>query len=398
MIKHIDLFMPPNISQYGVLHHFTIKMHEALQRSGVRTRILQAQKENPKPFLSELFNEIPDCTLSFNGLLPDKEGRFFCDLVKIPHVACTVDSPNAFFSLASSPFTIITSVDRNACDFFRGIHAKNVLFMPHGVEKHLNHKLEGHKRPYDVLMLSSAIDHEEIKNAWPKKFGAILSQVMADAAEKALSDQTTSYVQCFVVTLDEYVSKGAAIDPTQLEFLPILDEIESYIRGRDRLELVKAIKEAKVHIFGASSSKGGWAKLLKNQANVVIHEGVPYDQAIHLMQQSKIVLSSCAWIKNGLHERILTGALAGAAVITAENPYLKEQFTDKENLLFYRYKQWDKVNDVIHQVLSDEARCQQIALAGKEKVIHNHTWDNRVGVLLKELAPVIASFKAGAGC
>src|SRR5262249_10865415 len=96
MIKHIDLFMPPNISQYGVLHHFTIKMNEALQRSGVRSRILEAQKDNPKPFLSELFNEIPDCTLSFNGLLPDKEGRFFCDLVKIPHVACTIDSPNAF--------------------------------------------------------------------------------------------------------------------------------------------------------------------------------------------------------------------------------------------------------------------------------------------------------------
>jgi len=395
MIKHIDLFMPPNISQYGVLHHFTLKMHEALLRSGVRSRILEAQKNNPKPFLSELFKEVPDCTLSFNGLLPDNEGRFFCDLVKIPHVACTVDSPNGFFSLANSPYTIITSVDRNACDFFRGIHAQHILFMPHGVEKHLNIKSESDSRPYDVIMLSSAIDSDEVRDRWRKKFPKPLCKVIEDAAELALSDQKTPYVQAFVIMLDKYVSEGAPLDPAKIEFIDILDELETYIRGRDRLELVKAIKDAKVHIFGSSSSTAGWKKLLKDQhPNIVIHDGVPYDQAIELMHQSKIVLNSCAWIKNGTHERILTGLNAGAVVITAENTYMKEFFTDGVNIAYYRYRHWDDVNQTVNQLLSDETKRKEIAAAGREQVLHHHTWDHRVAVLLKELTPIINKFKA----
>lgn len=389
MIKHIDLFMPPNISQYGVLHHFTLKLHEALQRSGVKSRILEAQRDNPKPFLSELFKEVPDCTLSFNGLLPDNEGRFFCDLIKIPHVACTVDSPNSFFSLANSPHTIITSVDRNACEFFRGIHAKHALFMPHGVEKHLDVKPDNESRPYDVLMLSSAIDHDEVRNQWRKKFSEPLSKVMEDAADLALSDQKTSYVQAFVITLDKYVSSGAPIDPAKIEFIEILEEIETYIRGRDRLELVKGITDAKVHVFGS----GNWKKLLKNQSNVVIHDGVPFDQAIDLMNQSKIVLNSCAWIKNGTHERILTAASAGAVVVTAENEYMKEYFSDGMNITYYRYRQWDKVNHSINQLLSNESKRKEIAAAGRDQVIRNHTWDHRAAVLLKELAPIINTFR-----
>ncbi len=76
MIKRIDVFMPPR-SQYGVLHHFTRKLSEALGRAGVEASLLEAQYDNPKPFLDKIFSDRPDCTLSFNGLLPDREGRFF---------------------------------------------------------------------------------------------------------------------------------------------------------------------------------------------------------------------------------------------------------------------------------------------------------------------------------
>ncbi len=54
---------------------------------------------NPRPFLDTLFADRPECTLSFNGLLPDAEGRFFCEMIQIPHVACLVDAPTQFFSL-----------------------------------------------------------------------------------------------------------------------------------------------------------------------------------------------------------------------------------------------------------------------------------------------------------
>ena len=87
--------MPP-LNSYSLLQYFTIKMHEALLRLGVQSRLLEAKNKNPAPFLKVLFEDSPDCTLSFNGLLPDEQGRFFSDMIKIPHVAFIVDSPLKF--------------------------------------------------------------------------------------------------------------------------------------------------------------------------------------------------------------------------------------------------------------------------------------------------------------
>jgi spore maturation protein CgeB len=395
MIKHIDLFMPPNVSQYGVLHHFTKKMHEALLRIGVHSRILTAQRNNPKPFLAELFKEVPDCTLSFNGLLPDEEGLFFCDLIRIPHVAFLVDSPNHFFLLAKSPHTIIATVDRYAVEFYHSINARHAFFLPHGVEKLTNIKPEDNHRPYDVLMLASVIDFDYIRSLWKDKFSEAICKVMDDAAEQALSGASTFYINAFVIALDKHLSKGAKIDPSKINSIDILSELELYIRGKERLGLIKAIKDAKVDLFGASAPTATWKKLLgKNSSNVIVHEDVPFDQALELMQKSKIVLNSCAWIRNGTHERILSGLMAGAAVITDENPYMKENFADQTHIGFYRFNHWDHVNSIVNDWLANEDKRKKIAIAGREQVLHHHTWDQRVGTLLKELTPILAKLKA----
>src|SRR5262249_18574257 len=155
--------------------------------------------------------------------------------------------------------------------------------------------------------------------------------------------------------------KGAKLDPAAIEFIDVLDDLETYIRGKERLELVKAVKDAKVDIFGSSSPTANWKKLLGNgHSNIVVHDGVPFDQALELMHKSKIVLNSCAWIKNGTHERTLSALAAGAAVITAENTYMKETFTDGVNICFYRYRNWDTVNSQINTLLSSEDKRTKI--------------------------------------
>lgn len=396
MIKRIDLFMPPNFSQYGVLHHFTKKLQEAFLRSGVNCRILEAQHNNPKPFLTELFKDPPDCTLSFNGLLPDEEGRFFCDLIRIPHVAYVVDSPNSFVSLAQSPLTIIASVDGPACEFFRGINAKNVIFLPHGVEKNLGFESYEQERPYDVLMLASCIDYENIRQQWQKLFPEAIGKVLDTAAEHALTDYKISYVQSFVTALDAYVSKGGEVDPQKFNFIEMLDLLEMYIRGRARVEMVRAIRDAKIDVFGSPSTTSSWQKQIGKQSNVVIHDTVPFDQALELMQRSKIVLNSCAWIKYGVHERTLAGLACGALVITDDNPFLREQFKDGASIVLYQYGKPESLNAAVNSYLSDESKRRKIVSAGREQVMLHHTWDHRAASLLKELSPLLEKMRNAA--
>jgi spore maturation protein CgeB len=391
MINRIDLFMPPNVSQYGVLHHFTKKFHEALLRLGVKSRILEAEYNNPKPFLTELFKDVPDCTLSFNGLLPDDEGRFFCDLVRIPHVACVVDSPNGFVSLINSPLTVITAVDLNACDFFRGIQGKNVLFMPHGVEKNI-HVEKNQERPFDVVLLSSCIDIDAIKEGWKNKFSPALCQALEEASTFYLADTKLPYVNAFVNALDKQIAEKK-VDPASINFIDILDELEIYIRGKARLDLVRSIKDARIDIFGAPASTTTWKKQTQGQSNIVVHDGVPYDQALEIMQKSKIILNSCAWIKNGTHERTLAAAASGALPFTEGNEYMGQFFKDGENIAFYQYNALNNINDKINLYLKDETLRNKVAAACREEVMHHHTWDHRASLLIKELDPIIRQLK-----
>lgn len=386
-MKRIDIFMPP-LSNYGVLHYFTEKMHEAMLRAGVKSRLLEAKRHDPGPFLQALFDDKPECTLSFNGLLPDNQDRFFCDMVDIPHVACLVDSPNSFLALTASPLTIITCVDRASVDFFKGTGAQNVLFMPHGVDRSLEPDPSG-KREYDVVLLSSCIDYEGNRAAWRKKYPAAVCHAMEETVENALKDITRPYYQIFVEALDKQVQLQSGIDPETIDVIEILYDIEMYIRGKDRIELVRSIKDAKVDVFGSPDDQAGWKEYLGDKRNVVIHDPVPFEQALAIMKHSKIVLNSCPWISYGGHERIFAGLACGALVLTNENLFLKEEFKDGESIAFYQHGRWDKANHRVNEYLENVSKRNLVAQKGREIVMDRHTWDHRAAQLLKELPAML---------
>ena len=264
--------------------------------------------------------------------------------------------------------------------------------MPHAVEKSLIND-HSDKREYDVVMLSSCIDYEAIHSSWKKKYSAPICQAMEEAAEKALEDLAKPYYQIFVEALDKQVHLQKGIDPQTIDFIEILDDIEMYIRGKDRVELIKSIKEAKIDIFGSADGAAGWKKYLGDKRNVVIHDPVPFEQALAIMKQSKIVLNSCPWISYGGHERIFAGLACGALVITNENPFLKKEFKDGESIVFYQHGRWDKANHRVNEYLENSSKRDLIAKNGKEIVMNRHTWDHRAKQLIAELSPILENIK-----
>ncbi|WP_068467683.1 glycosyltransferase family protein [Candidatus Protochlamydia phocaeensis] len=380
-------------NQYGVIDNFIRELNNALNRQGVISRIIEAKRDDPRTFLNELLSDPPDCTLSFNGLLPDEEGRFLCDMIKIPHVACLTDAPNHFFQLVKSPLTIITCVDRNFCQVFRDFQCPHVIFLPHAASRTLSPDLTAALK-YDVLMLNSFIDYEAIRQGWANKYSVALSDVLEEAAEMTLSDYQLPYMQAFIQTLDRHLRAGKPIDPRLIDYETLLDELEAYIGGRSRTELLMSIQDATVHVFGSQPEAGGWKKYLGNKSNIHLHPPVPFSEAINLMKQAKILLNSTPEIKQGAHERILSGLASGAAVLTLDTPYMREQFKDEEDILLYGPRDWEAVNHKINLYLNDENKRNNLVGKGREKVLQHHTWDQRAQTLIKELPPILEKIKA----
>jgi spore maturation protein CgeB len=380
MIKRIDIFMPP-LSQYGVLQTMTKDIYAAMLRAGVNCRLLIAQYDNPQPFLESIFSNPPECTLSLNGLLPDKEGNFFCDMINIPHVAMLLCSPNQFTAMAQSSKNIITCPDEYAVHIFRELNCDNVLFLPHGVDRDILPGSED-ERNYDVVFLGSCIDYEEIRRDWKKKYPKKLYNVLDEAANITLSNQETPYAEGFIASLRNNISKAEPLDLNQFHLMQILDELEMYICGKDRVELIRGIKDAKVDIFG-SGKNSGWEKYIgKGNSNVELHPPIPFEEAIQVMKKSKIVLNSSPWAKHGGHERIFTAIACGALLITSENPYMAKCFEDGKDIAYYYHGRWSEVNETVNSYLKDNIKRQRVAESSRKKVMEEHTWDHRVHILL----------------
>lgn len=379
-------------SQYGVMDAFEKGIAEAFISQGVDCRILEAEYKNPGKFLQNLLENPPDCTLSFNGLLPDATGNFLCDMIKIPHVAYLLDSPNHFFSLVQSKYTIISCIDKFFCEFFNGLHFNRLLFLPQGIDKNLATQPEEEKK-YPIFMLGSFFDYEAIRKRWKDVYPAEMVELLDQSVEITLSDQTTTYVQAFVQSMDKLIKSSSTIKPEKLNLEEIFTDIETYVRGKDRIELVEAIcQDHLVHICGKDNTPENWKKYLKNGVdNLIFHEPVPFSEAIEYMRRSKIILNSTPSLKNGAHERIFSAIACGSAVLTNENPFVLENFSQGYGVETYRYQERDKARKKIDFLLSDNSRRNAMVQQGKSLVLKNHTWDQRALTLIEKLPPLIQS-------
>lgn len=372
MIERIDLLIPPaHRSGYGVLPYFTKQLGKALVRQGIRCRYLDSTPQ----LMQEILSDAPDYTLSFNGLLPDDSGRFLCDTIGIPHLAIIVDSPNNFFELAKSPLTIVTAVDKDFTAFFKRLGCKKTFFLPHAVEKDFLYEKET-PRPYEVVFFGTCLDYLEREALWKERYPKGMQEVLHEALESTLADQTTSYVDAFNNAMNKRMQEHGDIDPKTFDYQELFDQLEFCVRGRDRIELIRAITEKEVHVFGVPSGSRGWDYYLDGAPkNIKFHGRVAYEEALAIMQQSQIILNSCPSIKQGCHERILAGTLAGAAVITSENPYVKDIFGD--HMGYYRHGKYESINEVLLKPGNVQA-C-------REHVLKGHLWDHRAEKLLEYL-------------
>jgi glycosyltransferase involved in cell wall biosynthesis len=370
----IDVLLP-DTSFYDVLHHFSRKFFEALQRTGCSCRLLEGNQRYLLPLESP-----PDFTLGFNGALKIEGEKLFCDFIEVKHIACLVDSPFRFMELFSSPNVLLTCDDEYCCEDLKANFFSNTFFLPQAVEKELAGQVEVEKI-YDVVMLATFVDCEKRKKEWKDKFPAHIRQGMEEAVAITLNDEKTSYIAALKQTLNLYINNN--IEAAMLK--AIVSEVELYIKGRDKLDLLRSITDCEVHVFGNSIDLIGWKEVCQNQSNIIVHPAVPFLEALEIMKRSKILLNSSIKNKQGAHERIFSGSAAGAVVVTNDNIYMRQHFEDEKEIILYRRAGLDTLNDRIHLLLDNEQRRLEISRQARAKVMNHHTWDHRVAQLLKIL-------------
>lgn len=385
MIKKVCFLV--NYNQYGAKRHFTQKLAEAMNRAGVETDLIDV---NEAPIDSTIIDRIvdgrPDFTASFNSFTPFPDNTFLWDFTEIPHLSMLLDPSIYSVDLIESPYSIISCVDQSDCFGLSTQQFDRIVFMPHAVERDLFEAPEQEKE-YDVVFIGSCYDYETLRSSWKNQISEIERTVLEEAANIFLSHIEASLQESLA---SAWANKGTP--GQEVNFLRLFSFLDHYTRGFDRVKLIRNI-DAEVHVFGDAFEENpvagrGWKELLRGRENVVFHDAVNYAEGLKIMQRSKICLNSSPFFKFGFHERILSGLACGALSVTNENPLMLETFKSGEEIVYYRSKEWEKVNPKIKEYLENHEAREQIVSAGREKVRRIHTWDQRVKMLL-EVMPLL---------
>jgi hypothetical protein len=253
-----------------------------------------------------------------------------------------------------------------------------VDFLPHAgtaVDERDMEILPLEKRPVDVLYAGSLSkyriellipDFEQFRGF---DAGELCSQVLQELV--AHPSRTTEEV------LEQYLGElELPISEEQLgSYISQFRFLDAYAVSFFREQAVRLLVESgiRVAVYGEGWDLTDWS----DNPNLVFCGKVTAPEILPLMHQSKIVLNTLTWFKDGSHDRIFNGMLAGAVVVTDSSRYLKEQFENHKELEFFELEEIGGLPAIVDDVLGDLQWAQQIADRGRMAAQKNHTWAHR---------------------
>jgi glycosyltransferase involved in cell wall biosynthesis len=346
-----------------------------MERQGVEVRLWQADRSVQEQLVAEIVRFSPDLTCAFNGLFPSADGRFLADILDIPHLACLVDSPHQFLPLVRSARSILACDDAHSVESFAAMGKAEAFFFPHAVELDA-FESPARERTVDVLFTGSLYPPDLIQEEWHRDYPAAVAERMDSLAASMVESDEGYAADTLMAALNDW---GEPL--SQAQVLGLIDLLERYIRGWDRLALIRALDGLAVHVYGAHPEGASWADRLQGLGHVHVHPSVGYLEAMHLMRQAKVVLHSCPRVRFGGHERLFSALACGAAVLCQWNRYLAADYTEGESLVFYRSSQRARAADTLRELLANEAKRQALVEAGQDITRRKHSWEQRAQML-----------------
>lgn len=393
---------------YDTIDLFIAALSRSFRQMGCVCHVLDTrEKAEFMPKLKRIItDEHVDALVTFNNIgynLSFSEGKNIWEEKGIPYINILMDHPFHYANpLRNAPETsVVFCTDRNHVEFLKRFYPnlKKVDFMPHaGMEADLSEhaspgscylcaKEKGYhppmaERSIDVLYaggLSKYVAEGLVPDLGEiKEFDAfaLTQEVLSDLISHP-NKTTESGIESYFSSIGkEYTDEELNHWITELRF------IDSYATSFYREQSVRLLVEAgiQVAVFGGGWDRCEWA----DNPNLLYGGKVLAPQVLELMNHSRIVLNTMTWYKNGIHDRIINGMLAKAAVVTDVSDYLEEELTKAEKPFLepFYLTRMEELPDKVQRLLENETEAEELARWGYAYAKGTHTWMERARYLL----------------
>ena len=372
----------------GFFTHSIRALQKALLNRGDQVLYINVAGSLDPRFYSQLITFNPELTLSHYPLLPFRDTKqTLSEVIEVPHLTMLLDPILPYIPLMHAPLNFFCCPDIQEVFQAKEAGYKETFFLPHAIDSFVL-DLPPEEKIYPLSYIAFFSDYEAIRKRWHERESKEVANALDSACEQVLSDSGVNLASALLSSLMKKCLHFGGEDVRRW----IID-INQYTRGKDRIDLVRSIKEVSVHVFGGKyretevyTDPGAY---LSSQKNVILHPKVSFQDALSIINQSKICLNSTPFFKQGSHERIFLSLALGAIPISSENDYLRKVFSVGKELYLYPFSNHAAVNEWIAEILSDDVRRKEMAERGKRKVALGHTWTTRVEELVANLPSIL---------
>ncbi len=237
------------------------------------------------------------------------------------------------------------------------------------------------KREYDLVFTANYVPMQDIyrklegmDSEYERFYRGILDDLIADPAQ-SMEDVMERHI---TGELGEVPDEDKRAAMSGMLFIDLC--VRTYFRGEIIRELAES--DVKVHVFGAD-----WNLLqCKKPWNIVENGGMVSSFAcLKAIQNARVSLNIMPWFKDGAHDRIFTSMLQKTVALTDDSRFLREEFEDGKDIVFFSLRERDKLQELISRLQSDPEMAARIAENGYRKAHGRHTWRERARELMDAL-------------
>lgn len=342
---------------YDILASFPMGLKEGFLQEGVDSEYLRDYVEK---------GIYPHICIAFNASGCD----MFEEIIKanLYLILWSVDSVfyknfNLIQKFASYPNFAAVSITRADKMPIRSLIPNlNHFYMPVGTDPEI-WKNDGTNNEHDIVFMSSITDYEREIEKLKSTFSPQVFKFFMEVIDYLMKSPDKTVWDAFSL-----LTNNGAIDPDIYSFF--FTNVCYIITHAKRIELVKSLEDIGVKVWGM----GPWEKYIsgKNQ-----HMGqAQREEAIKITQQSKIVLHQHpVQVADGMHDRVINAAAAGAFVVSNDVPAIREDFND--TLLYFDPRNYDALRDGVRSYLDNDSLRKEKAIAAREITLEKHTWRSR---------------------
>lgn len=323
--------------------------------------------------------------ISFNNGFFGKtspSGENICEALGIPSINILLDPPYWFHDnvLMRTPANgIIICVDRNHMNYVNRFYPNISCngFLPHGGTSLRSTHKPICERKTDVLYAGGRSTNYILKDSsgWGFPIKQILDHLIThpeDTVEAAIEQELR---QANVTLTDEELRKFISYCG------PIIEPI---VRAFYREKIIGSIAKAGVslELYGDDWSVCDWVNL----PNVHYSDRVSPEEILLMMENSKIVLNTMPWFRDGSHERIFNAMMCGAVAVSETSKYLEEVLPPDTWVSFnLTPESLSALPQRVTDLLANENEMQRIASTGHALAVAKHSWKARALEFHKDL-------------